>query len=44
MVAFLIASRAGGRRKVLGPRAMAPLMSYLREAGAACQLTQLSSV
>jgi site-specific recombinase XerD len=33
MVAFRVASRAGGRRKVLGPRAMAPLLSYLREVG-----------
>lgn len=33
MVAFLVASRAGGHRKALGPRAMAPLLSYLREAG-----------
>lgn len=33
MVAFLAVSRAAGRRKVLGPRAMAPLLSYLREVG-----------
>jgi len=33
MVAFLVASQAGGRRRVLGPRAMAPLLSYLREVG-----------
>lgn len=33
MVAFLAARRAAGHRRVLGPRAMAPLLSYLREAG-----------
>ena len=33
MVAFLVASGAGGRRRVLGPRAMAPLLSYLRGVG-----------
>ena len=33
MVAFLAVSRAAGRPKVLGPRAMAPLLSYLREVG-----------
>jgi site-specific recombinase XerD len=33
MVAFLAARCAAGHRRVLGPRAMAPLLSYLREAG-----------
>jgi site-specific recombinase XerD len=33
MVAFLVASGAGGRRRVPGPRAMAPLLSYLRGVG-----------
>lgn len=33
MVAFLVASGAGGGRRVLGPRAMAPLLSYLRGVG-----------
>jgi len=33
MVAFLTARRAAGHRKILGTRAMAPLLSYLREAG-----------
>jgi len=33
MVAFLVASGAGGRRRVLGPRAMVPLLSYLRGVG-----------
>lgn len=35
MVAFLAAARAAGRRKVLGPRAMSPLLRYLRDVGAA---------
>ena len=34
IVVFLAASRAAGRRKLLGPRAMAPLLTYLRQAGA----------
>ncbi len=34
MVAFLAAARAAGRRKVLGPRAMSPLLRYLRDVGA----------
>lgn len=34
MVAFLAAARAAGRRKVLGPRAMSPLLNYLRQVGA----------
>jgi site-specific recombinase XerD len=33
MAAFLAARHAAGHRRVLGPRAMAPLLSYLREAG-----------
>jgi site-specific recombinase XerD len=33
MVAFAAARRAAGRRKAPGPRAMMPLLSYLREAG-----------
>lgn len=33
MAAFLAARSAAGRRRVLGTRAMAPLLSYLREAG-----------
>jgi site-specific recombinase XerD len=33
MTAFRVASHAAGRRKVLGPRALAPLLSYLRQAG-----------
>ena len=33
MAAFLATRHAAGRRRVLGPRAMAPLLSYLREAG-----------
>src|SRR6266852_6177692 len=33
MVAFLAARQAAGHRRVLGPRAMIPLLSYLREAG-----------
>ena len=35
MAAFLAARQAGGRRRDLGPRAMMPLLSYLREAGVA---------
>lgn len=33
MVAFAAARRAAGRRKAPGPRAMMPLLSYLREVG-----------
>jgi site-specific recombinase XerD len=33
MAAFLAAWQAAGRRGALGPRAMVPLLSYLREAG-----------
>jgi site-specific recombinase XerD len=33
MVAFLAARQAAGHRKALGPRAMIPLLCYLREAG-----------
>ena len=33
MVAFAVAWHAAGRRRALGPRAMMPLLSYLREAG-----------
>ena len=33
MAAFLGAGQAAGRRRALGPRAMMPLLSYLREAG-----------
>ncbi len=32
-VAFLVATQEAGRRRALGPRAMLPLLSYLREAG-----------
>src|ERR1700677_2904158 len=35
MAAFLAAPQAAGRRGALGPRAMVPLLSYLREAGVA---------
>src|ERR1700710_742218 len=31
--AFLTARRAAGHRRIPGPRAMAPLLSYLRETG-----------
>ena len=34
MAAFLATRHAVGHRRVLGPRAMTPLLSYLREAGA----------
>lgn len=33
MAAFVASRRAAGRRRALGPRAMIPLLSYLREAG-----------
>ncbi len=33
MVAFVAARQAAGRRRALGPRAMIPLLGYLREAG-----------
>ena len=33
MAAFLAVWQAAGRRRALGPRAMVPLLSYLREAG-----------
>src|SRR5664279_3823985 len=33
MVAFLAARQAAGRRRALGPRAMIPLLTYLRGAG-----------
>jgi len=33
MAAFLASRLAAGRRRALGPRAMIPLLSYLREAG-----------
>jgi site-specific recombinase XerD len=33
MMVFLAARQAAGGRRVLGPRAMVPLLSYLREAG-----------
>jgi site-specific recombinase XerD len=33
MAAFLAARQAAGRRRAVGPRAMMPLLSYLREAG-----------
>jgi site-specific recombinase XerD len=33
MVAFVAARRAAGRRRVFGPRAMMPLLRYLRQAG-----------
>jgi site-specific recombinase XerD len=33
MAAFIAAWQAAGRRRALGPRAMMPLLSYLREAG-----------
>jgi site-specific recombinase XerD len=35
MVAFLAARQATGRRRALGPRAMVPLLTYLRDAGVA---------
>jgi hypothetical protein len=35
MAAFLAAWQAAGRRRALGPRAMMPLLTYLREAGVA---------
>jgi site-specific recombinase XerD len=34
MATFLATRHAAGHRRVLGPRAMAPLLSYLREVGA----------
>lgn len=33
MAAFLTARRAAGQRRIPGPRAMVPLLSYLRDAG-----------
>jgi site-specific recombinase XerD len=33
MAAFLAARQAAGRRRALGPRAMVPLLTYLRDAG-----------
>ncbi|HEY6275016.1 MAG TPA: hypothetical protein VIX86_01670, partial [Streptosporangiaceae bacterium] len=33
MAAFLVAWQAAGHRRALGPRAMMPLLSYLRDAG-----------
>jgi hypothetical protein len=33
MVRFLAARQAAGRRRALGPRAMVPLLTYLRDAG-----------
>ena len=33
MTAFRVASRAAGRRKALGPQALTPLLTYLRQAG-----------
>ena len=33
MAVFLAAWQAAGRRRALGPRAMMPLLSYVREAG-----------
>lgn len=33
MTAFVAASRSAGRRKVMGPRALTPLLNYLRQAG-----------
>lgn len=33
MVTFLAARQAAGRRRALGPRAMIPLLTYLRDAG-----------
>lgn len=33
MVAFAAARQVAGRRRALGPRALIPLLSYLREAG-----------
>jgi site-specific recombinase XerD len=35
MVGFLTAGQAAGRRRALGPRAMVPLLTYLRDAGVA---------
>jgi site-specific recombinase XerD len=43
MTAFRVTSRAAGRRKVLGPQALAPLLSYLRQAGATPPLRPLST-
>jgi site-specific recombinase XerD len=43
MVAFLAARRAAGHRRVLGPRAMVPLLSYLREAGVVVAATVSST-
>ncbi len=37
MVAYLTGRRESGRRRVPGPRAMVPLLSYLREAGVAAE-------
>lgn len=35
--AFLSARRVAGRRRILGPRAMMPLLTYLREVGAVAE-------
>ena len=35
MAEFLASRQLAGKRRALGPRAMAPLLSYLREVGAA---------
>jgi site-specific recombinase XerD len=43
MAAFLVARRAAGHRRVLGPRAMVPLLSYLREAGVVVAATVSST-
>ncbi|GAB3138637.1 site-specific integrase [Marisediminicola antarctica] len=40
---FLSARRAAGRRRIPGPRAMVPLLSYLREAGIVAQPTPVMS-
>jgi site-specific recombinase XerD len=48
MAAFIAARHAAGRRRVPGTRAMAPLLSYLRDAGVAAaarpQLTPLGAL
>jgi site-specific recombinase XerD len=43
IAAFIAARRAAGFRRVPGPRAMAPLLSYLREVGIAAEAPPLAT-
>lgn len=43
IAAFIAARRAAGYRRVPGPRAMAPLLSYLREIGIAAEAPPLAT-